>query len=381
VKDGDQMDEVLIVGSGVFGLTSAYLLSKKGYKVSIIEKRDHVGGNAYSYRDQSTNIEIHKYGSHIFHTSNKEVWDFVNLFSSWLPYKHTVFTTARQMVYQLPFNLMTLNQVYEKVISPSKAMQMKFEFGKNFKISDEHNNNLEDKAISQVGKEVYELLIRGYTEKQWGLHPKELPPEIINRLPIRANYDSNYFTDTYQAMPSNGYGAFLSNLASATNASITLNTDWQQIRSHISPDTRIIYTGPIDEFFDFEYGELQWRTLDFEMKTLEIEDFQGTPVMNYADIEIPFTRIHEYKHFPTSHKASDSATVVVREFSRFATKYDEKYYPINTANNRMILQKYRDRAALLFPQIIFGGRLGSYQYLDMHMAIGSAFSKINTLFS
>jgi UDP-galactopyranose mutase len=371
---------VIIVGSGIFGLASAIQIKRKfGITPTIIEKRNHIGGNAYSYKDNETNIDVHKYGSHIFHTNNEIVWEFVNKYSEWIPYEHRVFLNSKGQIYPLPINLLTLSIIKGNYIPPHEAQKLlEVQLGGELKSS---GLNFEEKAISLVGPELYELIYRGYTEKQWGTHPRNLPANILTRLPIRSNFDSRYFSDKYQALPKYGYAAFLENLANASEANIVLNTEWKTISSIATTGIPIIYTGPIDEFFDYILGELEWRTLDFKIKKLDVPDFQGSPVINYADAEVNFTRIHEFKHYPIDPEYDTNKTIIMEEFSRIAKKDDDKYYPIETERNRKLYKEYLNLAQKNFPNVIFAGRLGGYKYLDMHMAIASAFSKVENEFS
>jgi UDP-galactopyranose mutase len=358
--------DLLIVGSGLYGLTIAERVanaSKK--KVFILEKRNHIGGNAYSYFDKESGIEVHKYGSHLFHTSNKKIWDYVNTFTGFNNYQHKVFSIYKNKVYSMPVNLHTFSAVFNKSISPSEARDLILETADVGQI-----NNLEDKAIALVGKQIYETLIKGYTQKQWQTDPKSLPPEIITRLPIRFTYNNNYFEDTWEGLPINGYGKWFEKMIESPRISIKLETDYFDIKSQVKIPT--IFTGPVDRYFNYSDGVLGWRTLDFDFELLGIEDYQGTSVMNYADLNVPFTRIHEFKHLHPERPKSD-VTVIAREFSRVANEFDEPYYPINSVGDRKILEKYRqkfdDEAKNM---VFFGGRLGTYKYLDMHMAIGSA---------
>ena len=362
------MTDLVVVGSGLFGLTVARQAAEAGLKVSILEKRKHIGGNAYSEIDPATGIEIHTYGSHLFHTSNEKVWGYVNRFTAFEPYEHRVWTKYDGKVYPMPINLATMCIYFERDLSPAEARQLITEQAAEFTGTPE---NFEEKAISLIGRPLYEAFIKGYTAKQWQTDPRELPSEIISRLPVRYNFDNRYFNDTYQALPKNGYTAWLENMADHPNVTVALETDFFDTKSDVVGNIPVLYTGPLDRYFDYEYGRLGWRTLDFEFETLAIDDFQGTSVMNYADESVPFTRIHEFKHFRPDMVHTDGITIIAREFSRFSNEHDEDYYPINSTSDRELLAQYRERAnseSLVW----FGGRLGSYQYLDMHMAIASA---------
>lgn len=369
--------DVLVVGSGLFGLTAAERLAERGLSVCIIDRRDHLGGNAYSEFDPETSIEIHKYGAHLFHTSNRAVWEYVNRFTGFTDYQHRVFANHRGEVFPLPISLATINQFFRKALSPQQARDLVAEQAAEVSGTPLH---LEDKAISLVGRSLYGAFIEGYTAKQWQTDPRELSADIISRLPVRYTYDNRYFSDTYEGLPIDGYSAWLERMADHENIEIRLGVDFldpmqELCRKNTVGCLPVIYTGALDAYFDYEFGRLQWRTLDFEIERLPIGDFQGTPVMNYSDREVPYTRIHEFKHFHPERNYPRDATVIMREYSRFAGQTDEPYYPVNTTSDRERLLAYR-RATAQEPDVFFGGRLGTYQYLDMHMAIGSALSAV-----
>ncbi|KQZ09722.1 UDP-galactopyranose mutase [Agromyces sp. Root1464] len=381
--------DLLVVGSGFFGLTVAERAATElGLKVLVIDRRSHIGGNAYSAPDPETGIEVHEYGAHLFHTSNQPVWDYVNRFTAFTDYKHRVYTNYRGEVYPLPINLGTINQFFRAGHSPAEARALIAEQAAEFSTSDA--SNLEEKAISLIGRPLYEAFIREYTAKQWQTDPTELPADIISRLPVRYNYDNRYFNDTYEGLPVDGYTAWLERMADHPNIEVRLDTDFfdaahDATKASSVGNVPIVYTGPIDRYFDYTGGQLAWRTLDFEREVIPVGDFQGIPVMNYADATVPYTRIHEFRHFhPERDYYPNDKTVVMREFSRFATHADEPYYPVNTASDRESLLSYRQLQAGE-PEVFFGGRLGTYKYLDMHMAIGSALSmfenKLKPLFA
>jgi UDP-galactopyranose mutase len=363
--------DLVVVGSGLFGLTVAERCANDlGLKVLILDRRHHIGGNAYSEADPDTGIEVHQYGAHLFHTSNKRVWDYVNRFTAFTGYQHRVFSVYRGRVYPMPINLATICEYFGKVMSPQQARALVAEQAREF--ASASASNLEEKGISLIGRPLYEAFIRGYTAKQWQTDPRELPPEIISRLPVRYNFDNRYFSDTYEGLPVHGYTAWLEKMADHSNIEVRLNTDFRTVRDDVLGSVPVVYTGPIDAYFDNTAGELSWRTIDFEYEVKDIGDFQGTPVMNYADEDVAYTRIIEPRHFhPERESYPDDKTVIMREFSRFAVSGDEPYYPVNTAEDRAKLLKYREMAKAE-PQVLFGGRLGTYKYLDMHMAIGSA---------
>ncbi|HHU67097.1 UDP-galactopyranose mutase [Corynebacterium sp.] len=370
--------DLFVVGSGLFGLTVAErAASQLGKKVLIVERRDHLGGNAYSEAEPETGIEIHKYGAHLFHTSNKRVWDYVNQFTSFTGYQHRVFAMHDGTAYQFPMGLGMINQFFGRYYSPDEARELIREQASEIDPADA--NNLEEKAISLIGRPLYEAFIRDYTAKQWQTDPKNLPASNITRLPVRYNFNNRYFSDTYEGLPVDGYAAWLERMADHELIDVRLDTDWFDVREELraeSPDAPVVYTGPLDRYFGFSAGELGWRTLDFHTEVLETGDFQGTPVMNYNDADVPYTRIHEFRHFHPEREDvyPKDRTVIMKEYSRFAEEGDEPYYPINTPGDREMLKAYRRLAAeeARDNKVLFGGRLGTYQYLDMHMAIASA---------
>jgi UDP-galactopyranose mutase len=362
--------DLVVVGSGFFGLTVAERSAAElGLRVLVIDRRNHIGGNAYSEIEPQSGIEIHRYGAHLFHTSNERVWQYANQFTTFTGYQHHVFSTYQGRVYQMPINLGTICEYFGKALSPDEARALVAE--QAAEVDSSQARNLEEKAISLIGRPLYEAFIRGYTAKQWQTDPKELPAEIITRLPVRYTFNNRYFSDTYEGLPTHGYTSWLEALADHPNIEVRLDTEFADIRSDVVGNVPVVYTGPLDAYFDNAEGELSWRTLDFETEVLPVGDFQGTPVMNYADEDIPYTRIHEFRHFHPERDYPPDKTVIMREFSRFADPGDEPYYPINTAEDRERLLKYREMARRE-PGVLFGGRLGTYKYLDMHMAIGSA---------
>jgi len=376
--------DVLIVGSGFFGLTIADRCARElGLNVQVIDRRNHIGGNAYSEADPETGIEVHRYGAHLFHTSNERIWQYVNQFTEFTSYQHRVYSTYRDEVFSMPINLGTINQFNRAAFTPDQARAWVAEQAGSFTGEPQ---NLEEKAISLIGRPLYEAFIAGYTAKQWQTDPRELGADIISRLPVRYTYNNRYFSDTYEGLPKDGYTAWIERMADDPRITVTLNTDYFDTSQPFNKDATVgnipvIYTGPVDRYFDFAHGDLSWRTLDFETEVLPVGDFQGAPVMNYADPEIAYTRIHEFRHFHPERKYPDDKTVIMREFSRFADNAagDEPYYPVNTAQDRERLLAYRELVSTE-SGVHFGGRLGTYQYLDMHMAIGSALNMYdNTL--
>jgi UDP-galactopyranose mutase len=378
--------DLLVVGAGLFGLTLARQAAEEhDAKVTVIDRRDHLGGNAYSEADPETGIEVHKYGAHLFHTSNTRVWEYVNRFTDFTPYVHKVYTTHRGVVYPMPINLGTINQFFESAYSPAGARALVQEQAGELAGTDPANLN--DKGISLIGRPLYEAFIKHYTGKQWQTDPKDLPASIISRLPVRYTYDNRYFNDTYEGLPRQGYTAWLERMADHPNISVELGTDYFDAAQPLNRDAvrgnvPVVYTGPVDRYFDYAHGDLKWRTIDLETEHVDTGDFQGTSVMNYADESVPFTRIIEPRHFHPERDYPKDRTVIQREYSRFANREDEPYYPVNSTEDRETLLKYRQLADAE-PQTLFGGRLGTYQYLDMHMAIGSALSaadnKLNDL--
>jgi UDP-galactopyranose mutase len=363
--------DLVVVGSGLFGLTIAErCASDLGLRVLILDRRNHVGGNAYSAPEPETGIEVHKYGAHLFHTSNRRVWEYVNRFTKFTGYQHKVFTKYQGQVYSFPMNLALINQFFGRSYTPSEARALVAEQASEIDTKDA--KNLEEKAISLIGRPLYEAFVRGYTAKQWQTDPKELAAEIITRLPVRYNFENRYFNDAYEGLPVDGYTAWLERMVDHPNIEVRLSTDFFDVRDEYVGKVPILYTGPLDSYFGNSAGELSWRTVDLEVSVENVGDFQGTPVMNYADEDVPFTRIHEFRHFhPERDYYPKDKTVIVHEYSRFAESGDEPYYPINTPEDREKLLRYRELAKAE-PNVLFGGRLGTYKYLDMHMAIGSA---------
>jgi UDP-galactopyranose mutase len=366
--------DLVVVGSGFFGLTIAERCANDlGLRVLVLERRHHLGGNAYSERNPETNVEVHKYGAHLFHTSNEKVWEYVNRFTGFTDYKHRVFGKYQGQVYSLPMNLGLINQFFGKSHTPQEARELIA--SQASEIATEDATNLEEKGISLIGRPLYEAFIKGYTAKQWQTDPTELSADIITRLPVRYTFENGWFSDTYEGLPTDGYTAWLTRMADHPNIEVRLETDFFDVADEFRGTVPIVYTGPVDEYFGNSEGRLSWRTVDLEESVQDVDDFQGTGVVNYNDQEVPFTRIIEFKHFHPERVKTHlpGRTVIVHEYSRFAEEGDEPYYPINTADDRAKLLKYRALAEQE-PMVLFGGRLGTYKYLDMHMAIGSALS-------
>ena len=367
--------DLVVVGSGLFGLTVAQQAAERGLDVAVVEVRDHIGGNAWSETDPDTDIEVHRYGAHLFHTSNERVWDYVNRFTTFTAYQHRVWTVHDGEVYPLPINLGTVNQYFRAAHGPDAARALIAE--QAAEVTGEPGN-LEEKAVSLIGRPLYEAFIKGYTAKQWQTDPTELTAEIITRLPVRYSYDNRYFNDTYEGLPTDGYAAWLTRMADHPRITVTTGTSYLEeghalSRGAVVGQVPVVYTGPLDRYFGEAHGALGWRTLDFEREVHDVGDFQGAPVMNYADESVPFTRILEFRHFHPERDYRSDKTVIVKEFSRFAEPGDEPYYPVNTPADRERLSAYRQLVAEERARgVVFGGRLGTYQYLDMHMAIASA---------
>jgi UDP-galactopyranose mutase len=376
--------DLLVVGAGLFGLTIAERAAAElGLNVQIVDRRPHIGGNAYSFAEPATGIEVHKYGAHLFHTSNERVWDYVNGFTAFTGYRHTVHALHRGEVFSMPINLGTINQFLRAALSPDEARAWVAEHAARGSKAGgaAEADNLEDRAISLIGAPLYEAFIKGYTAKQWQTDPRLLPAAIINRLPVRYDYGQRYFTDTHEGLPRDGYAAWFEKMVDHPRITVSTGVDFFDEsqpfgRAASVGQVPVVYTGAIDRYFDNRYGRLGWRTLDFELEVLPVGDFQGAPVMNYSDQDVPFTRIHEFRHFHPERDYPTNATVIMREFSRAAAAGDEPFYPINTAGDRAALQKYRAQAETE-TRVLFGGRLGSYQYLDMHMAIASALTRFD----
>lgn len=369
MTDFDNID-LLVVGAGFFGATVAERVANElGKRVLVIDRRDHIGGNAYSETDPETGIEVHRYGAHLFHTQSETVWNYVNRFSAFTDYRHRVFSSYRDRVYPMPINLATICHFFEKRFSPDEARALIA--GQAAELEGTEPKNLEEKAISLIGRPLYEAFIRGYTAKQWQTDPRDLSASIITRLPVRYNFDNRYFNDRYEGLPVDGYAAIFKRMLDNENIRIAFNTDFFQIRDRLPKGVPVIYTGPIDRYFDYAEGELKWRTLDFERSVEPTGDFQGTSVMNYADEDVPFTRILEFRHLHPERTYQQEKTVIVREYSRFARREDEPYYPVDTPADKKLFLAYKARANAE-TDVYFGGRLGTYRYLDMHQAIGAA---------
>lgn len=374
---------MLIVGAGIFGLTMAERLSSIGKKVLVIDRRRHLGGNAYSEFDDETGIECHKYGAHLFHTSDKVVWEYVNRFAKFTNYTHRVYTTHKNEVYPMPINLGMINQFFGKAYSPDEAREL---INEQAKAIDKKPKNLAEQGVALIGQPLFDAFIKNYTAKQWQMPAEKLAPSIIKRLPVRYNYDNRYFSDTYEGLPKDGYGELFNKMVEAcgNNLEVRLGVDYFEDKEMLKLRNRkvlTIFTGPIDRFYEYKHGELKWRSLEFVREVVNVEDFQGCAVMNYADLKPSYTRIHEFKHFNPERKldlgrwqgyAMDvKKTVIVKEYSKTWQKGDEPYYPVNTSDDRERLAKYQELARAE-ENVYFGGRLGEYAYYDMDKTFAAA---------
>lgn len=356
------MYDYLIVGAGLFGAVFAHEMTAKGKKCLVIDKRAHIGGNIYT--EEIEGINVHKYGAHIFHTSNKEIWDYVNRFATFNRYTNSPVARYKDEIYNLPFNMNTFNKLWG-VIAPQEAKEKIEEQVKEAGIV--NPSNLEEQAISLVGKDIYEKLVKGYTEKQWGKRADELPAFIIKRLPVRMTYDNNYFNDLYQGIPVGGYTPMIEKLLEGSD--VLLNTDYFGDREAFNNKAeKVLFTGMIDEYFDYCFGELEYRSLKFESQVLDTDNYQGNAVVNYTEYEVPYTRIIEHKHFEYG---TQPKTVITKEYPARWKHGDEPYYPMNDEKNNALYEKYKELATKE-DKVLFGGRLGMYKYYDMHNVIEEA---------
>ena len=356
--------DFLIVGAGLFGSTFAQQAKERGKTCLIIDKRSHTAGNAYTEKIEG--INVHKYGPHIFHTSDEFIWNYVNKFAEFNSYVNRPKVNYKGKIYSFPINLLTLYQLFG-VGTPEEAKQLLADLKTNNKFP----KNLEEWILSEVGEEIYRTFIYGYTKKQWGREPRELPASIIRRLPIRLTFDDNYYTDKYQGIPIGGYTQMIEKMQEGIEVRLGVDFFEDRVKFESMAET-IIFTGPIDEFFGHQHGELEYRSLRFETQILPIEDFQGNALINYTEEEIPFTRICEHKHFESTKSGS---TVITKEYPQAWSSGEEKFYPVNDEENNTRYLLYKKMAEDLSPKYIFGGRLAEYKYYDMHQVIGSALVK------
>lgn len=365
------MYDYLIVGSGLYGAIFAHEANRRGKKCLVVEKRDHIGGNIYTKLMEG--INVHWYGAHIFHTSNKEVWDYIQQFAEFNRYTNSPVANYKGEIYNMPFNMNTFNKMWG-VVTPKEAKEKIAEQIAENKV--DNPRNLEEQAINLVGKDIYEKLVKGYTQKQWGRSCTELPPEIIRRLPVRYTYDNNYFNDLYQGIPIGGYTAIIEKMLEGIE--VRLNTDFLVNKDELMKEAeKIIYTGPIDAYFDYCFGELEYRSVSFETEIIDEENYQGNAVVNYTEFEIPYTRIIEHKHFEFGNQPK---TVISKEYPSTWKRGDEPYYPVNDEKNNLLYQKYAE-LGMKEKNVIFGGRLGLYRYMDMHHVVNEALKVVNEVLS
>ncbi|MTB63486.1 UDP-galactopyranose mutase [Streptococcus sp. zg-86] len=366
------MYDYIIVGAGLSGAVFAYEATKRGKTVKVIDKRNHIGGNIYC--ESIEGINVHKYGAHIFHTSNKRIWDYVNQFATFNHYINSPVANYQGKLYNLPFNMNTFyamwgtktpQEVREKIAEQTQHLQ------------GIEPKNLEEQALKLIGKDVYELLIKGYTEKQWGRSATDLPPFIIKRLPVRFTFDNNYFNDRYQGIPEGGYNVIIEKMLEGIE--VELGVDFFEKKSKWENQAKkVVFTGMIDQYFDYKHGELDYRGLHFEHEVLDIDNFQGNAVVNYTEREVPYTRIIEHKHFEFGRQEK---TVITREYPADWQKGEEPYYPINDAENNAIFAKYAKEAEAIQDRVIFCGRLADYKYYDMHLVIERALAVVEAEFT
>lgn len=362
--------DYIIVGGGLFGGTFAYLAQQKGKKCLVVEKRNTLGGNIYCQNIEG--INVHKYGAHIFHTNNKTVWEFVNSLVEFNRFTNSPIANYKGEIYNMPFNMNTFNKMWG-VSRPEEAK--KIIDSQRSQISNVPQN-LEEQAISLVGTDLYQKLIKGYTEKQWGRDCRELPPFIIKRIPVRFTYDNNYFNDPYQGIPVGGYNELINVLFEGCD--IMLNTDYNKEKERFNQmGNKILYTGTLDSFYDYKYGKLEYRSLRFESEVLDLENYQGVAVVNYTDRETPYTRVIEHKHFEFG---TQKKTVITKEYPASWREGDEPYYPVNDDTNQDLYGRYKELAENE-DKIIFGGRLAEYKYYDMDKVIASAFNLVHQEFN
>ena len=373
--------DYLIVGAGPFGMIFAYEAAKRGKKSLVIEKRPYIAGNMHTHTEHG--ITVHDFGAHIFHTDNKEVWDYIRRFASFNGYQNQVVANYKGTLYNLPFNMNTFYQMWgTKTPDEAKA---KIESQKQVALKDlgdKQPSNLEEQAISLIGTDIYEKLIKGYTEKQWGRPATELPAFIIKRLPVRFIYDNNYFNHRYQGIPVGGYTQIFEQMLSEADGLVDVLTDtdfFDHKEELLAEFPRVLYTGMIDQFFDYKFGELEYRSLRFEHELIDSENYQGNAVINYTDAQTPYTRVMEWKHFDGL--ADEGKTIITREYPQEWNRSKEAYYPVNNDKNTQIYKQYAKEARQNHPEIIFGGRLGKYRYFDMDQVFNDALNTVREEFN
>ena len=370
-----KLTNYLVVGAGLFGAVFAHEAAQRGHKVKVIEKRDHVAGNIYT--KEVHGIQVHQFGAHIFHTSKKEIWKYVNQFAEFNRYTNSPVANYNGEIYNLPFNMNTFNKLWG-VATPKEAMAKIEE--QRAVLNGKKPENLEEQAISLIGTDIYEKLIKGYTEKQWGRKATELPAFIIRRLPVRLTYDNNYFNDTYQGIPIGGYTQIVEKMLDHDNITVETGVDFfDRKEEYLKEYDKVVFTGMIDQFFDYKLGELEYRSLRFETEVLDEDNHQGNAVVNYTDAETPYTRIIEHKHFEFG-KGEKGKTVITREYPADWKRGDEPYYPVNDSKNNSLYKQYQELASKETENVIFGGRLGQYRYYNMDQVIGAALITVKNEF-
>jgi len=366
---------VVIAGAGFYGAVMAERFASAGRRVVVVEKRNHVGGNCWSRPDPETGVEEHMYGPHIFHTSDERVWKYANRFTAFNGYRHTVWARRKGKIYPLPFGLAAINLLLGRSMGPAEARAWVAEEVAKEGVAEP--KNLEEKALSLVGRTIYEAFIREYTEKHWGRKATELPAYIITRLPLRWTYDTGYYASKWQGIPTDGYGEWFRKMLAHPNIEVRLGVDFFKVRGELPEGALLVYTGPIDRFFDYRHGRLNWRSVRWEREVKDTGDWQGTSVINECDGSVPWTRIYEYAHFTP--EKTFGRTLVHREYSFAPGPDDDTFYPIGTPEDAAKLAKYREEAAATCPNVVFGGRLGRYAYWDMDKAIAGALDDFGNL--
>lgn len=370
------MTKYLVVGAGLFGATFAYEAAKRGNEVHVIEKRNHIAGNIYT--KEVYGIQVHQYGAHIFHTSNKEVWNYVNQFAEFNRYTNSPIANYNGEIYNMPFNMNTFNKLWG-VVTPKEALDKINE--QRAVLNGKEPENLEEQAISLVGTDIYQKLVKGYTEKQWGRKATELPAFIIRRLPVRLTYDNNYFNDDYQGIPVGGYTQIVEKMLADDKITVETGVDFFDKKDeYLKNYDKVLFTGMIDQFFDYKLGELEYRSLRFETEELDVDNYQGNAVVNYTDAETPYTRVIEHKHFEFG-KGDKDKTVITREYPADWKRGDEPYYPVNDKRNNSLYKEYQNLASKEAENVIFGGRLGQYRYYNMDQVIAAALITVKEEFA
>lgn len=370
------MTKYLVVGAGLFGATFAYEAAKRGNEVHVIEKRNHIAGNIYT--KEVHGIQVHQYGAHIFHTSNKEVWKYVNQFAEFNRYTNSPIANYNGEIYNMPFNMNTFNKLWG-VVTPKEALDKINE--QRAVLNGKELENLEEQAISLVGTDIYQKLVKGYTEKQWGRKATELPAFIIRRLPVRLTYDNNYFNDDYQGIPVGGYTQIVEKMLADDKITVETGVDFFDKKDeYLKNYDKVLFTGMIDQFFDYKLGELEYRSLRFETEELDVDNYQGNAVVNYTDAETPYTRVIEHKHFEFG-KCDKDKTVITREYPADWKRGDEPYYPVNDKRNNSLYKEYQNLASKEAGNVIFGGRLGQYRYYNMDQVIAAALVTVKEEFA